>query len=721
MTTQTASKKIALFSHSAFFGGAETALANLVTLLKSLGHEPVVFLPHAKKPELTALFKDQGVLVERFERHSIFGRTANALLALSDTDFEDLKTVVKSHQCDLVISNSSSFVDGAMVAAQLGLPHIWSVHEMQQKNPEQMRGGLAEGAFARWFAAMSDHQLFCSASTQDHHMSALSTPSVTSSSTVIAPFLHAFHGLEKSCSDLPKDAPVNLMFIGAPTVRKNPVFAIEVLAALRARGRNVNLHFFGGRRDHTGVVEALLKRRGLKQHVHFLGKVADPYLYFSGKSINFICAKSEPFGLTVPEALCRGIPVVAPSFDGPSETLDVSCQFEPENIDQCVRLIERVADDYGNMSKLAKDNYAKWQHRFTIDHQAALLQQALDSALANYRPKKLPYEWTPHALRHVLWPEVLSQTNVIQTIATVSYQPVEWVTQKINEEKREEGASVGADMQTFDVVPFQPSKQMDELYRSGISFALELAANYSDSARLKMAAFIVVRLCTERTRLGRNLKVLAVGDGIGADSIRLAGAGFDVDYMDYEASVTSRVAQENFKKFKHTADSEAGKLQVLSRHEIDTANYDAVISLEVIEHVEQPQEFLNFLNLQLKPDGLLFLSDCFSGIKLYWQTHLLSNERLSGLIPVMAAQSGFAFEGFNQEPFCKPYVFKKSNHATSQLVTAALTDGDVMSMLVQEQVRLVKPKLRNVDKLAQIFKRIGMHWRGYRIRKQLAT
>ncbi len=718
MVMPTTSKKIALFSHSAFLGGAETALENLVKLLMFLGHKPIVFLPQAKNPELTAVFKELGVTVERFDRNSIFGNTANALLGLSDANFEKLKVVVKSHDCDLVLSNSSSFIDGAMVAAQLGLPHIWSVHEMQEKNPEQQRGGLAEGAFARWFAAMSDHLLFCSLSTQDHHIASLS---VKPDCTVIPPFLHVPHSEPKSHTVHVHDGRVNLMFIGAPTVRKNPVFAIEVVAALRARGRNVNLYFFGGRRDQTGLVEKLLIRRGLKKHVHFLGKVDDPYVYFSGKSINFICSKSEPFGLTVPEALSRGIPVVASSSDGPSETLDVSCQYELNNIDQCVRLIECVIDDYDNMSVLAKDNYAKLQSGFTIDHQAVLLQKAMDSAFANHKPKILPYELTPKALRHALWPEVLSQSSVIQSISTVTGKQVEWVVQSVADEKHMEGVSVGSDMKTFDVVPYQPSKQMDELYRSGVSFALELAANYNDDARLKMAAFIMVRLCTERTRLGRNLKVLAVGDGIGSDSIRLAGAGFDVDYMDYEASVTSRVAQENFKKFKNGAGSQAGELRVLNRDEIDTANYDAVISLEVIEHVEHPQEFLDFLNLQLKPEGLLFLSDCFSGIKLYWQTHLLSNERLSGLMPVMAAQSGFAFEGFNQEPLCKPYVFKKSKHTTSQLVTAALTDGEVMSMLVQEQTKLVKSKLRNVDKIVQIFKRMKMHWRGYWIRKMLTA
>ncbi|MEY4029317.1 MAG: Mycolic acid cyclopropane synthetase, partial [Bacteroidota bacterium] len=123
---------------------------------------------------------------------------------------------------------------------------------------------------------------------------------------------------------------------------------------------------------------------------------------------------------------------------------------------------------------------------------------------------------------------------------------------------------------------------------------------------------------------------------------------------------------ENFKKFNQTDRADLGRLRVLNRNEIDTGHYDAMISLEVIEHVEQPQDFLDFLNAQLKPEGLLFLSDCFAGITSYWQTHLLSNERLSGMIPLMAAQSGFAFEGYNKTPLCKPYVFKKSDLTTEK-------------------------------------------------------
>ena len=710
-------KKIALFSHSSSLGGAETAFVNLVNLVKSCGHEPFVFLP-SQNGELVDIFKARSIQIGFFERTSIYGNTSNALLDFSNRKLHDIESLLKQQKCELVISNSSVFIEGAMAAAHLGLPHIWSIHEMQQQNPEQPVGGLADGAFARWFAALSDHQIFCSHSTRTAHESKLT---VMPKGSVLPPFLepandHFSNRQRNSNSDV-----VNLMFIGAPTVRKNPVFAIEVTSALRARGRNVHLNFVGGRRDQTGLVENLLVRRKLKSYVNFLGKVADPYLYFSGKAINLICSNSEPFGLTVPESLSRGFPVVAPNIDGPSETLDPKYQYDLSNLDQCVRLIEVVIDKYDDASRDALENYQKLRPHFLPGYQVELVEAAIKDAFDNFRIKEIPFEFRQGTIANAVQPEVLSQDRVIDTIAVVTNSTRNVIKEKVNAELQSAGSAVNQDMKTFDVVPYQPSSQMDDLYRSGHSFAIELAANYNDSARIKMAAFILVRLCTERTRVGRNLKILAVGDGIGSDSIRLASAGFDVDYMDYEASVTSKVATENFLKFKDSESTSAGVLRVLNRHEIEAGTYDAVISLEVIEHVEKPQDFLYFLQQQLMAEGLLFLSDCFPGIKDYWQTHLLSNERLSGLVPLMAAPCGLAFQGFCQEPLYKPYVFQRSDAPINQLISEVLNQASVIEMIVREQTKLVKARVRKIDKLIYIFKRLSINLRGYLARRRLVS
>lgn len=709
MNSKQPGKNIALFSHSSWSGGAETAFVNLVNLVEVCGFNPIVFLP-TDKGDLFGIFKSKQINVYTFNITSIYGSTSNGLLEFSQKNLNSIEKVLLEEECSLVITNSSTYVDGALAAANLGLPHIWSIHEMQQKNPEQFPGGVADGAFARWFAALSDHQIFCSNSTRAAHESALIT---APHSTVLPPFLEsAYHRPTERISKI-EDSVVNLMFIGAPTVRKNPTFAIEILAALRGRGRNACLNFIGGRRDKTGLIGGLLKRRGLKSYVNFLGKLDDPYSCFKGTAINLICSKSEPFGLTVPESLSRGIPVVAPNIDGPSENLNLQYQFDLENLDQCVRLIESVVDNYEESSRNALANYESIRHRFQFGYQKELVVAAIGNAFHEYKPKKVPYELTIGAISKAVNPDALSLDGVIGAISKVSNHTEKTIRLKVEAEQKDTGSSVSLDVKAFDVVPYQPSEQMDELYRSGLSFAIELAASYQDHARLKMAAFILVRLCTERERLGRNLKILAVGDGIGADSIRLASAGFDVHYMDYEASVTSKVAAENFRRFKEENSESESVLLVRNRDQIESGSYDAVISLEVIEHVEKPHDFLRFLYDQLQDRGILFLSDCFPGIKNYWQTHLLSNEKMAGLIPLMAAQNGFSYLGACQDPMCKPYVFERSSYPVSQLVGEVLTDAYVMQGLVHEQFKLIKPRARKVDRLLYAFKRISINLKGY--------
>ena len=718
------SKRIALFSHSSYTGGAESAFLNLIHLVRLAGHEVVVFLPKVKKSKKTDLIRiisSLNVHIDFFERRLIYPNTASALLDLSCKDNLSLIDSLKRHKCELVISNSSSFLEGALVAESLKLPHIWSIHEIQEKNPEQVKGALSSGALAHWFASMSDHLIFCSYATQKSH---IANCVVHQNSTVLSPFMSDIGFLEASVapnSGISKNNRLNLMFIGAPTVRKNPLLAIEILAALRARGNNACLYFIGNRRDGTGLVESLLRRRNLKPYVFFLGKQRDPYRFFTGKSINLICSKSEPFGLTVPESLSRGIPVIAPNFDGPSETLQSSYQYDLDNIDQCVRLIEHVARNYQQVSNDALENYKLLQPQFTKTYQLELICKAIDDAVSNYKPKTRPFELCPKALYNSLFPDVLRKESVIENISIVTGKSVEWVSSKVTEEQRCVGSAVNADMHYFDVVPYQSSNHMNNLYSSGTGFAMELAATYADPERIDMAAFILVRLCTERTRIGHNLKVLAVGDGIGSDSIRLASAGFDVDYMDYDTSVTSKVALQNFIKFKKNSDTESGNVRVLSHQDLANGSYDAVISLEVIEHVESPLNFLEFLNSQLKLDGLLFLSDCFAGINLHWQTHLLKNERLSGLSPMLAAQCGFELDGINLWPYCKPYVFKKSDLTTKQLITNILANDSCLSIFVQEQSRYVKLKMRNKDKVMAILRRLVMSLRGLFARLQLSN
>jgi 2-polyprenyl-3-methyl-5-hydroxy-6-metoxy-1,4-benzoquinol methylase len=204
------------------------------------------------------------------------------------------------------------------------------------------------------------------------------------------------------------------------------------------------------------------------------------------------------------------------------------------------------------------------------------------------------------------------------------------------------------------VVPFGQSENMNHLYKNGIGLAIELLANIKDAAKQNMIAYIVLRLQELKLSIP-NPKILCLGDGLGVDSIILASSGFSVDYIDFDQSLMSRCAELNLKNAMESQNKEL-RLSILRTPD---SPYDVIISLEVIEHVSDPRNFLKYINDNLKPGGLLFISECFDGIYDRWPTHLYLNEKFASTLPVLAAPF-FKFEDVNTLPFGKPYLFSKN-------------------------------------------------------------
>jgi 2-polyprenyl-3-methyl-5-hydroxy-6-metoxy-1,4-benzoquinol methylase len=106
--------------------------------------------------------------------------------------------------------------------------------------------------------------------------------------------------------------------------------------------------------------------------------------------------------------------------------------------------------------------------------------------------------------------------------------------------------------------------------------------------------------------LGTSARVMEVGSGNGAFSTILAARGFDVTAIDPSA--------QGLELARSTA-SRAQFVQA-SASELEPERFgmfDAVVTLEVIEHVYAPREFVARIRGVLKPDGLLVLSTPYHG------------------------------------------------------------------------------------------------------------
>jgi glycosyltransferase involved in cell wall biosynthesis/2-polyprenyl-3-methyl-5-hydroxy-6-metoxy-1,4-benzoquinol methylase len=623
-----------------------------------------------------------------------------ATISLSGKSYLGLSNILTKNNINLIISNTLDSFDGALAAVHIGIPHIWYVHEIIDRSDELRSVSVANNTYSKWMNELADHVLFCSYATQKAYI----LPNTKYASSILAPYQSPKNSITKKERNN-QSCIINIFFIGSDSRRKNPEFAVEVVKALQMRGNNVHLTFIGFSHDRSSRLDFLVRRRGISKNVSYLGYVSDPYIFMKGKAINLIAATCEPFGLTAVECLARGIPVVAPDLDGPSELLIKKNLFQLGDVVKCTKIIESIFSNYHISSQEALDCYNIKSREFTFEYQSTVVIDAIDSTLKGYRIKSIPRAFQQEVFHDALFNTNITSDAIKTSIHDVTSRSLDDLNSAIAFETKFRGYSVTKNVKYLDVVPFQYSYEMENLYKYGDGFYLELLANIHDASRLSMAGTIILRLLTEYSSDHKPI-VLAVGDGIGLDTIRIATAGFNVDYMDVESSLTSSIACKLFENHNSKNNPNYGIIRTVNFDDISTISYDSIICLEVIEHVDDPSGFLKFLSSKLSDQGLLYISDCFNGIRDEYPTHLQKNENLSGLLHLLAALNGLYFEGFSRTSRYKPYIFRKLDSIQNPLIIKSLISSDFIDLIIKEQSKVRIPDMTGLSNMISIIRAI---------------
>ena len=690
-------KKILCVSHSSGFGGAEKALTDLIQLIQH-GYEVEVLVPSSSGALCDFLRKNNirfFVLSLGFSSPDL----PKFLFDYADSHIDQLLLDLKPRAYDVVISNTLVCLHGALIARELNVPHIFWAHENLNEDVDLATKGFSPNFYIKVLSNLSSHIICCSKYTENLFKKNEISTSVlypftpydnlkNKFSNFGMPLLTKAQIFFKSIFQRSFNSDVTLLVIGSRSLRKNMHFSLTVLKALKLRDINAELHIVG----HGGSGKKKFKQQYSirKEKKVFFHRAFDaPYLLGGKNKINLVCATSEPFGLTVPESLFRGIPVVATRAGGPEEVLDAEYLYDVDHINGCVLSIENVINSYQSHSIKAKKLYEDFSEKNSLDNRKKIVNDSIDLAIANYSKdssKVMDVHWSNFT---DLKRDILSEEDLTDTIFQVSTQTDQVIDSHhlkklIDIEKEKLGSSVLRDIKKFNVVPFSDSEAMTSLYKNSLGLAVELVAYKSDEGKSLMMGFILLALIEKQSESKFPIKVLFLGDGLGIDSIRIASYGFKVDYIDLDQSMMANCAKINIEKARKIS-SRSIDITVINTI---NSNYDAVICLEVIEHVSEPKEFLKYIFNHLDDNGILLMSDCFEGIYDKWPTHLYSNERYAGGLPLLALPY-FDLIDYQRKPFGKPYLFKRKKSILDiDQSLSFLTNHDFLSQFIKNKQKV---------------------------------
>lgn len=189
----------------------------------------------------------------------------------------------------------------------------------------------------------------------------------------------------------------------------------------------------------------------------------------------------------------------------------------------------------------------------------------------------------------------------------------------------------------------QSDEALLDWYRQTESYIWELSTYHADPAwnYRGMCAGIAERLGAAGAK-----RVLVLGDGIGELTLALRQAGFDAVYHDLAGSRTSEFAHFRFERWGVKGESQCTEGWDPKFRD----QFDAVCSMDFLEHVTSVESYVDAIKGVLKPGGLFCVQNAFnigSGPDGSMPMHLERNNHFEKDWDPLLFGMGFSQEGSN--------------------------------------------------------------------------
>lgn len=387
--------KILYILHSPFFNGAEICIYKLIKNINKDIFEPIVVLPENGPMvyELNKLgIKTQILSIERWIRFENDKKISNSDMFSRSKKIMD---IIEEENIDIVHTNTSVVLEGAIAAKLKNIPHIWHIHEYLQGHKD-LKPVIPLPIVYFLINSLSDKIITVS----DYAKRQFESIDNQEKFEVI------HNGVEEN--DKKKNESIFYDYVnknnneliavilGLLNESKGFENLIKTVSIVRRKGYKINFFWIGGAlKKSLKIFKSKIKKSGLKDMIYYIGFRTDIQEIIKSSDLLISFSLNEALPTVILEAMAAGKAVIATNCGGTSECVEngVTGYLVPvNNPEKMSEKIVELASDSSKRIIFGENGFNKFKKSFSINMYVKKFENVYSNLINSINKKDISKE-----------------------------------------------------------------------------------------------------------------------------------------------------------------------------------------------------------------------------------------------------------------------------------------------------------------------------------------
>ncbi len=298
-----------------------------------------------------------------------------------------LLALIEREKIDLVYTNTSTILEGALAARRTGIPHVWHIHEHLRGNAD-LRCYFPTAWIDRITLSLSECIITPSKVLADDRFPGSDKVRIIPNGVDLTAFRRGDGKRVYMELGISQSVPV-VTFVGGISKGKAPLdFAC---AAVMIHRQRPDVHFLlaGGTSDPLleRNIRDLIKQARLNECFHILGFRNDVVNLLAAATVHVSTSLQESFGLTLIEAMASCKPVVATRCGGPEEVIvdgETGFIVEPKNPQAIAQAVLKLLNQPDLARRFGEAGRLRVEQEFTVETYAHRISKIIKEVIRTH-------------------------------------------------------------------------------------------------------------------------------------------------------------------------------------------------------------------------------------------------------------------------------------------------------------------------------------------------